>query len=325
MMDSLPHQPQGQQNQHQGQATNNVELAAGSYNYPNTSQHDAFNSYFNNNAASSFNAPWGAGAIDPRMQPNGFAQTSPAWHHTALNAQGPLQTPQYGLQSSSYDNAYTRPQDAYPYAGYHNQQPLSFANNNYDPALTYGTGALLDDAAFVDHGSHSYGTSDVQGQTISPSALQSFTYPQFSGASDDQVCRAHTACFTGLINVLQIPQARHEAQPSPQRTDGNAVLAQRQYDDRQAELISANIPSGVLTNELSVRDPAALMEATKSANFTGFVFLGGNTVELDDSRGRQEYHRFLKRLTFAKQSSSNTSQDGAQKICEGPETTNSDW
>ncbi|MCJ1437640.1 hypothetical protein MMC27_007027 [Xylographa pallens] len=266
-MDSLPHQTQGQQNQHQGQANNNVDLAAGSYNYPNNPQNDAFNSYFNNNAASSFNAPWGAEAIDPRMQPNGFAQTSPTWHHTALNGQGPLQTPHYGLQSSSYDNAYQRPQDAYPYSGYHNQQPLSFANNNYDPALTYGTGALLDDAAFVDHGSHSYGTSDVQGQTISPSALQSFAYPQFSGASDDQ-----------------IPQARNETHLAPQRTDGNAVLAQRQYDDRQAELISASIPSGVLTNELSVRDPAALMEATKSSNFTGFVFIGGNTVELDDSR-----------------------------------------
>ena len=199
-MDSLPHQTSGQQNQHPRQPSNNVDLAAGSYNYPNNPQNDAFNSYFNNNAASSFNPPWGTEAIDPRIQPNGFAQTTPAWHHTTLDAQGPLQTPHYGLQPSNYDNAYSRPQDAYPYSGYHNQQPLSFANNNnYDPSLTYGNSTLLDDAAFVDHGTHDYGNSDVQGQTISPSALQSFAYPPFPAASDDQVCRAHTLPSSSLI------------------------------------------------------------------------------------------------------------------------------
>ena len=187
MMDSLPHQAQGQQNQHQVQPNNDGDLGAGSYNYSNHSQNDAFNSYFNNNASSSFNAPWGTEAIDPRIQPNGFAQTSPAWHHTALNGQGQLQTPNYGLQSSSYTNAYSRPQDAYPFSGYHNQQPLTFTNNTYDPALTYGNDPLLDDVAFADHRSHGYGNTDVQGQTISPSALQSFAYPQFPGASDDQV------------------------------------------------------------------------------------------------------------------------------------------
>ncbi|MCJ1397186.1 hypothetical protein MMC11_000378 [Xylographa trunciseda] len=275
-MDSLPHQTQGQQQtQHQGQPTSDVDLGAGSYNYPNNPQNDVFNSYFNHNAASSFHAPWGTEAIDPRIQPNGFAQTSSAWHHTALNGQGPLQTPNYGLQASNYNNAYTRPQDAYSYSGYHNQEPLSFTDNNYDPALGYGADALLGDAAFVDHGSHGYSNADVQGQTISPSALQSFAYPQFTGASDDQV-----------------PQPRTEAQPSLQRTDEPAGLAHRQYDDRQAELISASIPSGILTNDLSIRNTAALVEATKSANFTGFVFLGGNTVESDDSRGNHVYHSF---------------------------------
>ncbi|MCJ1282706.1 hypothetical protein MMC26_002031 [Xylographa opegraphella] len=256
------------QRQHQGQPNNHVDLAATSYNYPPNAPNDAFHNYFNNNPASSFNAPWGSEAIDPRIQRNAFAQTSPAWHHTALNAQGSLQTPHYGLPASGYDNAFARPQDAYSYAGYHNQQPLSFANNDYDPALTYGTGALLDDAAFVDHGSHSYGNSDVQEQTISPSALQSFAYPPFPAASDDP-----------------IPPARsNDAQLAPRKADEPAVPPQMQYDDRQAELVSASIPSGVITNELSVRDPAALTDATKSTNFTGFVFIGGNTVDSDDSR-----------------------------------------
>ena len=92
--------------------------------------------------------------------------------------------------------------------------------------------------------------------------------------------------------MLQIPPARNDAQLAPQRTDESAVPAQRQYDERQAELISASLPSGVITNEISVRDPVALMEATKSANFTGFVFLGGHTVDLDDLRGEKEYHSF---------------------------------
>ena len=93
-----------------------------------------------------------------------------------------------------------------------------------------------------------------------------------------------------MLQVPQAPQARDNAHLAPHRADGSTILTQKQYNDHEAEHISASIPSGVLTNELSVRDPAALVEATKSANFTGFVFIGGNAVELDDSRSKQEYH-----------------------------------
>ena len=247
--------PRNQQNSENGNGS-----GPGSHGY--TSQNDDYHTFFNHNVNPSFSAPWGAEAIiDPRIQSNGFAQPSAAWHQNTLNAPTALQAPTYGLQSN-YSNAFARPQDAYSsFSSFNPQQPNSFTNPNFDPALAYGSDALLNDNAFGDHESHHYGRSSVQGQTISPSALQSFSYPPFAAAADD----------------TQLPIRTGNSAP-------RSTLPV--YDDRQTESMAAASPGGVQQDGFLVKDSGKLVKATDSKPFTGFIFLGGKVIQADDSRGK---------------------------------------
>ncbi|MCJ1475153.1 hypothetical protein MMC13_003813 [Lambiella insularis] len=283
-MNSLPpgHQTQGHvHQQQQAPQPNGSDLEAASYNYPNHQQNDSFN-YFNNNAASSFASPWAAEAvIDPRIQSNVFAQTPSAWqpnNHSAPN------TSTYGLQSTSYNNAYSRPQDPYTYPDFHHQQPLSFADSSYDPTLGY-TDPLLDADGFGDHDTRGYARSSVQGQTISPSALQSYPYPQFAGTSDDQVMTTDASlAFNMQLIHGQVSQPRNDSPPAVRSAGVVNRSPQQPYDDERIESLASSIPAGLWKNSVSLKDYAALVDGTKSKNFTGFVFLGQKPVDADDSR-----------------------------------------
>ena len=172
---------QGQHRQPQGPRVDNDDNAAGGpFNFSNHSQQDDYNSFFNNDG----NPPsysWDpTPVIDPRIQPNGFSQTPATWHQNSLNPPNSHQTPNYGLHSPNYANSFST------YAGF--QQQHHYPTQTYDTALGYGTSTLLEGSTFDEHVPQEYERPSAASQTISPSALQTFSpYSQFPNASEDQV------------------------------------------------------------------------------------------------------------------------------------------
>jgi len=181
---------QGQHRQPQGPRVDNDDnLAGGPFNFNNHTQQDDYNSFFNNDGSPSSSYTWDpTPVIDPRIQPNGFSQNPSTWHQNSLSAPNSRQTPNYGLHSPNYTNSFST------YAGF--QQQHHYPAQTYDAALSYGNPTLLEGATFDEHVPQEYERPSGASQTISPSALQSFSpYSQFPDASEEQVCRNSSALF----------------------------------------------------------------------------------------------------------------------------------
>ena len=178
-MDSLP-QSQNHSAQQDGQNLDN----GGGYTFHNTSN-DAFNSFFNNDPNSSFNASWDPEVLaQPRIQTNNYVGND-AWHqgphNTASNA---LRTPNYDYQPNDYNEAFARNPSAFRYTTFDANPNHNFSNPAFDPALSYSTDSILNHSGYNIPRHQQYGGSSVQGQTISPQALQS--YPTAFGTFPSQ-------------------------------------------------------------------------------------------------------------------------------------------
>ena len=276
MMDQGPHhQPPGPRND------NDDNVAGGSFNFSSHPQQDDYNSFFNNDGNSSSYSWDPSPVIDPRMQPNGFSQPPPTWHQNSLNAPNTHQTPNYGLHSPNFANSYST------YSGF--QQQHHFPTQAYDPALNYGNPTLLEGATFDDHVPQEYERPSAASQTISPSALQSFSpYSQFPNASEDQVCRNCSALLLEAgTNVGQNPTFRNGPQASFRGAPSYAASMYPLYDDQQAESMAGILPSGSVQDDFLTKDPAALSAALPSSNLAAHVYVGNQDFLSDDSRGEQ--------------------------------------
>ena len=192
----LPHHFQSNAQAHSShQGAHEIDSAGFQYHNPNTVQQqqqqteDQFSTYFNDDSNStSFNPSWDPSAIiDPRLQENGFGHSSNSWLQNSLQTTNSLQQSEQGLPSNDYVNGATRNNSVYGFSGFGGSQYPSFAANSYDQNLAFGTNSLLSNN-FVDSINPTYGNSNLQGETISPSALQSYPNgygPLPDGAQDD--------------------------------------------------------------------------------------------------------------------------------------------
>ena len=183
IMDSL-----SQNQSHSGQQDPQNIDNGGGYPFNNTSN-DAFTSFFNQDPNSSFNASWDPEVLaQPRIQTNGYVQANDAWHQAPLNAaNNSLRAPNYDYQSNDYHDAFARNPPAFRFASFDANPTHNFSNPSYDPALSYNTDNLLDHSGYEIPRPQEYGVSGVQGQTISPQALQSYptafgTFPSQGGS-----------------------------------------------------------------------------------------------------------------------------------------------
>ena len=169
-MDPMHHHHQNSDNQDAQNLDGN-----GSYDF-NNAPSDSFNQFFNPDPATSFTSPWDPEVLsDPRIQTNGFAQGNDAWHHqNSLGAANTLHNPSFGVQSRDYSNAYVRNPSAFRYSNFDHPSGPSFGSPAFDPAL-YGN-----DNYEIDRPQG----FTTQGQTISPQALQSYSYGQFSAPGE---------------------------------------------------------------------------------------------------------------------------------------------
>ena len=174
IMDPMHHHHQ----HHDTQDAQNLD-GNGPYAFNNGSN-DAFNSFFNADATTSFSNSWDTEVLnDPPIQTNNFAPGNDAWHHpNALGPTNTLHNPSFGV-SRDYSNPYVRNPSAFRYSNFDNPSGHSFGSSAFDPAL------YTNDSYEIDR-SQGFAT---QGQTISPQALQSYPYGQFPAPGENtQVC-----------------------------------------------------------------------------------------------------------------------------------------
>ena len=186
------HHNQGHQSHHDPP---NLD-GSGVYNF-NHAQNDTFNSFFNPDSNPSYTTPWDPDVlVDPQIQSSGFGQANDAWHQNPLNATTTLPTSNYAVQPREYNHPYARNPPAFRYASFDNHPSHSFTTPSFDPSLPYDAEPFSSNSGYdipipIPRGS-GYGASSVQGQTISPQALQAYpnALGQFSSKADSQVCKS---------------------------------------------------------------------------------------------------------------------------------------
>jgi hypothetical protein len=266
---------------------NDNNIASGAYNINNgQTPHDDYNSYFNIEANPTFNNPYDSPpAIDPRFQPNGFTQT-PNWQQPSLNVPSSQQENLFGLQTSSYGNAFSRPQDTFTYSGFHPQQQ-HFAGTTYDSPLTFGNPTLMNGSGFDRHVPQEYERTNAPSQTIVPSALETFNpYSQVQSSTDGQVSliSSFLASFT-TSNTFQNSQYTGDSQLPVRGVPGPK---QHLYDSSAATSLAERIPAGSERHEIMFKSPGRLPEAVPE-NFTGFVYFSDYPYYSEEPRGIDIY------------------------------------
>ena len=180
-MDSTHHQHQQSNPNHQA-AQNLVDGDGYGYNnVPND-----FNNFFNNDPNPAFNASWDAQAlVDPQIQTSNYPPGPESWPSNPLNSANTLNPSTYAFPPSrDYGQAYSTNPPAFRYASFDAPPSHAYSNSHFDPRLApYGHGhdPILTPGYDINR-SQAYGGSNLQGQTISPQALQS--YPNAYGQYD---------------------------------------------------------------------------------------------------------------------------------------------
>ena len=193
-------QPNQNQNQNQNQGHHNhnpQSIGPAPFHYPNNggNQHDdSFSTFFNVDGTSGFDSTWAEPStiIDPRLQTNGYTPSPGPWHQNPLHPTNSLQNAGPDLVANEYANAFAQNPNIFTYSGYNASQFQTYGTNSFDPTLSYANGPMLGTPNFQDPNSQAYGpsTASAQGQTISPSALQTYPnhYGQLANQLDQSVC-----------------------------------------------------------------------------------------------------------------------------------------
>ena len=235
---------------------------------------DEFSTFFNvpgdDGPSQSFNQPWDSTSIiDPRLQQHGFAQHSNTWNQSPLHSAGQMGNQGQGLNSGDYPNAFNQPPNPY-YAGYHHAQYPPFQGSSFNPSMSYGPGSLLSPHGYAGVNAPTFGNQTLSGQTISPSALQS--YPSPYGQQDRQ-------------NFNHSPALAARSTSGSHVSPSGLTPRRKLYDENLANIVASGLPNGTVNGNVLIKDSKALSESTESERLGGFVFLGKETLDSDDPKG----------------------------------------
>lgn len=277
------HQQQQIQQQHNDPNGSSGLNGYSQYTNPNSvngSSNDDFSTYFNvpgnedATTVSSQNKPtsqlWNTNAIDPRLQqtasfsrqqtstwsPNAFQQNS-----SIINSGQRTATPDISAAFRSNSNPY------YP--------NTSFNENPYSNTAYYPQNVAYNSAGFVPQQFYGYsngmqGQATAQGQTISPSALQSY-----SNSSNPQARQ-------GYQQPVQ-DQTRNISYYG--NTGGNARPSLRTYDDTISSQLLSALPAGINKGKGLAKKIDALESATNSKAIGNFLVLGNEIFDSDPITG----------------------------------------
>ena len=271
-MDALNRQEQSRDH---NSASRDHQSAAAYSQFPNQSNaapNDEFNTFFNvpgdDGANQSFNTSWDTSSIiDPRLQQQSFGQHANAWNQSPLSGINHTPNSGQGLVSTEYQNAFAQNNNSY-FPGYQSQF-THYQGGTFSPGIGYGSGSMLNNHNYPGINPQSFGNQTLSGQTIAPSALQS--YPNLYGHGDRQTYSQSPSLGprtnSGLSGTLSGSQGRRKADESSIISAFNAVPAEQ------------------VVGDIHVKPSKALSEATESEKFNAFVFIGKETFDSDDPKG----------------------------------------
>lgn len=164
---------------------NNASRAAGNYGF-NGGPSDPFNSFVHTDNESAFDSSWNPQAFPTQQQPiNSFDHGNQPWQQNPYQSSTSLPMHNYGGQSSDYDQIYSRNPTSFSYSGFDPTPSHAFSTSPFDSAMSYGQLPMRN--------SSPYDYSDSQAfphpnETISPQALQNFSFPPTKAEEPRQVC-----------------------------------------------------------------------------------------------------------------------------------------
>jgi hypothetical protein len=244
--------------------------------YTNIASNDDFNTFFNvpgdDAPNQNFTHTWESNIIDPNLQHAAFDRQSSQWppnpiQNNSMSNQG------QGIGSTEYPNTYSHSQNPYDFAGHHNGQYQPFSNS-FNPGLSYG-GPLIGNYNFSNINPQQY--AQVHGQTIAPSALQSYPFNQ----PDRQIYSQSPA-----VNLRTNTATYGNSQNNTNNTNNTAQPRRRVYDEALAKSIVDSIPAGTVLGNMAIRTGDAVQKAINSQQLNKFIYISKETFDSDDQRGQ---------------------------------------
>lgn len=164
---------------------NNASRAGGNYGF-NSGQNDPFNSFVHTDNESAFDSSWNPQAYPAQQQPiNGFDHGNQQWQQNPYQSPNSLPMPNYGGQSSDYDQIYSRNPASFSYSGFDPNTSHAFSASPFDSALNYGQMPLNSGTPYDYSAPPAYSQHN---ETISPQALQNYPFPSTKTEEPRQVC-----------------------------------------------------------------------------------------------------------------------------------------
>ena len=276
-MDSAHRQDQTPEPNHQSQEHHNNSASVNSPAYPqfanqsNNASSDEFNTFFNvpndDGPGQSFNTSWDSSSIiDPRLQQQSFAQHTNSWNQPSIQNTSHLGNHGQGLNSAEFRNAFTTNSSPYFTSGYHNAPYQQFQGGAFNP-IGYGSGSLLGNHSYPGVNGQSFGNQAIQGQTIAPSALQSYPTP-FGNSEKNYFPALAARNNSGSIGASMETQSRRKP-----------------FDEDFALNAALSLPPGKPHGKLAIRDSKALADATESERLGKWVWIGKENLDSDDPKG----------------------------------------
>ena len=268
---------------------NNAPSAAGGNYGFNSGPNDPFNSFVHTDNESAFDSSWNPQAFPAQQQPiNGFDHANQPWQQNPYQSSSSLPLHNYGGQSSDYDQIYSRNPASFNYSGFDPNTNPAFAASPFDSTLSYGH-LPLSNAAQYDY-------PPPQGfpphnETISPQALQNYSFPPTKTEEPLQVCRVIVEI---LLDVSQTnnhysQHSQHGSTMPIRRASGTGTHAPNHQE--WVSLASATPPSTIFLEGLHIRPTQKLSTATKSTHLNGFTFVGSGTLPRSTTKGKQNRTR----------------------------------
>ncbi|MCJ1326469.1 hypothetical protein MMC10_003133 [Thelotrema lepadinum] len=240
-------------------------------NQSNNAPGDEFSTFFNvpgdDGPGQSFNASWDPSSIiDPRLQQQSFAQHTNTWNQPSLPNTSHLGNHGQGLNSTDFQNAFATNSSPYFSPGYNNSQYQPYQGGPFNP-ISYGSGPLLGNPSYPGANGQSFGNHALQGQTIAPSALQSYPTP-FGNLDKNQFSALTARNSSGSIGASMETQPRRKP-----------------FDEDFALNAAIGLAPGKIFGNVAIRDSKALAKATESEPLGRWVWIGDDTLDSDDPKG----------------------------------------
>lgn len=164
---------------------NNATRAGGNYGF-NSGTNDPFNSFVHTDNESAFDSSWNPQAFPTQQQPiNSFDHGNQSWQQNPYQSSTSLPMHNYGGQSSDYDQIYSRNPTSFSYSGFDPTTSHAFSSSPFDNAMSYGQIPLSNNAPYDYSGPPGF---PQHNETISPQALQNFSFPPTKAEEPRQVC-----------------------------------------------------------------------------------------------------------------------------------------